>query len=137
MVSVNRNGGSWTRFKPFSAAILYFRQGRVVEDDVAKVFDGAPVVNDGLPNMHEFGGLLAEDMDRQQLEGQLRLGLGERRAVIASHSVGARGTFKRTSKPKEALALKTEITHSGLDDDDAAFAERVRLNQLRAALKGR
>jgi choline dehydrogenase len=47
--------------------------------------------------------------------------------------------FKRTSKPKEVSALKTEITHFTLDDDEAEFAERVRLNQrkLCAAIKGR
>jgi choline dehydrogenase len=46
--------------------------------------------------------------------------------------------FKRTSNPKEVSALNREIQHSPADDD-AAFAERVRLNQreLRGALKDR
>src|SRR5262249_46009066 len=49
-----------------AGALVGLRQGRVVEDRVDEIVDGAAASHDGLPDVHEFRGAGAEDVDAQQ-----------------------------------------------------------------------
>src|SRR6202041_3497605 len=47
--------------------LVRFRKSRIVEHCVAEIFDGAAVVQHGLPDVNNFSGALPDHMHPQQL----------------------------------------------------------------------